>query len=80
MGWWKNFNYILEIDILKSYFPKYLAVLRGDFRGILLYKDAQMPCWLRLWSLYKATIQHKISETILDMGDSLIMIMNSFSK
>ena len=30
---WKNYNYMLEIDILRSDSQKYLGVLRGDFLG-----------------------------------------------
>ena len=28
---WKNVNYMLEIDILRNYFPKYFGDLKGDF-------------------------------------------------
>ena len=28
---WKIFNYMLENDILRNYFQKYLGVLKGDF-------------------------------------------------
>ena len=28
---WRNFNYMLEIDILGNYFLNNLGVLRGDF-------------------------------------------------
>ena len=37
---WKNFNYMLAIDILSNYLPKYLGVLRGDFWGLGFPKDA----------------------------------------
>ena len=47
---WKIFNYMLGIDILRNYFPKYLGVLRGDIGGIGCPKDAQTPRWLRLLS------------------------------
>ena len=30
---WKNYNYMLEIDILRNDSQKYLCVLRGDFLG-----------------------------------------------
>ena len=41
---------MLAIDILRSYFPKGLGVLRGDFWMFGCPKDAQTACWLRLWS------------------------------
>ena len=48
----RNFNYMLEIDILRNYFPKHLCVLRGYFWGFGCPKDAQMSLWLRICYYY----------------------------
>ena len=45
---WKNFNCMLEIDILRNYSPKDSVVMRGDFEGFECPKDAQAPYWPRL--------------------------------
>ena len=46
---WKNLNDLLEINILRNYFPRHLSaflwVVFEDF-GV-----QKMPCWLRLWPL-----------------------------
>ena len=49
--WLINFNYILEIDILRNHTQKYLGVLVGDFLGFRGPNDAQTPGSLRLWFL-----------------------------
>ena len=37
---WEKLNYMLEIDILRNYFPKDLVVMRGGSWGIGCPKDA----------------------------------------
>ena len=46
---WRNFKHMLEIDILRNNFPTNMVTLRGDFWGFGCPKEAQTPCWLRLW-------------------------------
>ena len=50
---WKSFNYMLEIDNLRSDAHKYLGVLRGGFLRVGVYKlhpDAVMAKTMAEWS------------------------------
>ena len=43
----KKFNCMLEIDIFRNSFQKYLGVLKDGFVGLGVQK---MPCWLILYA------------------------------
>ena len=46
---WKNFNSLLEIDILRNYYTKLLVVLRGDFLGFGCLKEPDIMLAKTLW-------------------------------